>query len=108
VISYYVVKREYEIEPLVVNNRVISKLIIDSHVDSHVDKHADHIDDELIKLVVRCLNGEVYLPIGEDNGFRYFATNLKYEEKWYKLVWLLERDDLYIGVITVYKDRRIK
>lgn len=97
-------KREYEIEPLIVNNRVITKIII----DSHVDKHADHIDDEMIKLVVRCLNGEVYLPIGEDNGFAYFATNLKYEERWYKLIWLLEGDDLYIGVITIYRDRRIK
>jgi hypothetical protein len=98
------VKREYEIKPLMVNNRVVSKLII----DSHVDKHADHIDDDLIKLVVRCLDGEVYLPIDENDGFTYFATNLKHEENWYKLVWLLEGDDLYIGVITVYKDRRIK
>ena len=97
-------RREYEIGPLVINNRVIQRLII----DPHVDRHADHIDDDLIKQIVRRLHGGAYRPVKQEDGFSYFATKVEISERWYKLIWLLEKDFLYIGVITVFKDRRIK
>jgi hypothetical protein len=97
-------RREYDIEPVRVNGALISKLLI----DEHVDKHADHINDDLIKKLIRYLDGEVFVPTAERNGFNYFATIIKEGTQCYKLVWLLENNFLYIGVITAFKDRRIK
>jgi len=37
-------RREYEINPIIVNGLSFKKLII----DPHVDKHSEHISDELI------------------------------------------------------------
>ena len=97
-------RREYLISPILINGSSIQKLVI----DPHIDKHADHIDDELVKEIVAHLNGGHYRPVDEEDGFSYFATMLKHSGSWYKLVWLLEDEKLYIGVITVFKDRRIK
>lgn len=97
-------RREYDIEPLTINGRIIKKLVI----DPHVDKHADHIDDELIKNIVTLLDCGDFSPAKIDDGFSYFAKKLKYQENWYKIIWLLEDESFYIGVITVFKDRRIK
>lgn len=97
-------RREYQIPPLYINGLIITKLII----DPHVDKHSDHIDDELIKKIVRRLDQEGHIPTGINDGFKYFASRIYYEGKAYKMVWLLEESFLYIGVITVFKDRRIK
>ena len=97
-------RREYSIDPIIINGKPIKKLII----DPHVDKHADHISDDLIKKMVRQLNGGIFYSEKELDGFSYFATILKLEGLYYKLVWLLEKDCLYIGVITAYRDRRVK
>ncbi|MDE0119008.1 MAG: hypothetical protein OXM55_03245 [Bdellovibrionales bacterium] len=97
-------RRKYNIDPIIINGKVIKKLII----DPHVDKHADHINDDLIKKMVRQLDEGIFLSEKELDGFSYFATILKVEGLYYKLVWLLEKDCLYIGVITAYRDRRGK
>ncbi|MCZ0931944.1 MAG: hypothetical protein OXJ52_02190 [Oligoflexia bacterium] len=97
-------RREYSIAPITINGKVIKKLII----DPHVDKHADHINDDLIKKMVRQLDGGIFHSEKEFDGFSYFATILKMEGLYYKLVWLLEKGCLYIGVITTYRDRRVK
>jgi hypothetical protein len=99
-----VMRREYEIDPLTVNGLIITKLII----DSHVDKHSDHIDDDLIRSLIRKLDQETHLPAGENAGFKYFASTIRYGGQSYKLIWLLEENFLYLGVITAFKDRRIK
>lgn len=77
-------------------------------VDDHIDKHADHIDDVLIKRLVTYLDGGRFEPTKENSGFQYFAFTVKDNNQWYKLVWLLEENSLYIGVITAFRDRRIK
>jgi hypothetical protein len=97
-------RREYDIEPITINSKSFSRLII----DNHVDKHSDHINDDLIKKLIRTLDNERLEPVKEVNGFQYFATTIKEVEGCYKLVWLLEDNSLYIGVITVFLDRRIK
>jgi hypothetical protein len=51
-------RREYDIEPVNINTRTIAKLI----VDDHVDKHSDHINDDLIKKLVRSLDGQRFEP----------------------------------------------
>jgi hypothetical protein len=97
-------RREYAIKPLTINSRNITKLI----VDDHVDKHSDHINDELIKRLIKTLDNERFEPVKEVDGFQYFASAIKDNNKWYKLIWLLEENLLYIGVITAFRDKRIK
>lgn len=97
-------RREYDIKPLTINKLTITRLVI----DNHLDKHSNHINDELVKILIRALDGQRFEPENESNGFKYFASRIKENDKWYKLVWLLENNSLYIGVITVFRDRRIK
>lgn len=97
-------RREYKIAPMLVNGRPIEKVVI----DPHVDKHRDHINDEIILEVVSHLNGGDFSPVSEEDGFSYFANVIKHSERWYKIVWLLEEQSVYLGVITIFKDRREK
>ena len=98
------VRREYDIEPISINGILITRLMI----DPHVDKHSDHINDDLIKEIIRYLDKEDHTHAGENNGFKYFASIIRHLDQAYKLIWLLEEESLYIGVITAFKDRRIK
>jgi hypothetical protein len=98
-------KRSYSVEhDLVVNDIVISEIII----DSHVDKHSDHISDQLIFSLVKQLDGNTYVPTSQNDEFSYFVTNVVREEYTYRLVWLIEDGAFYIGVITAFRDRGVK
>ena len=96
-------RRVYEIAPIVVNSLKIKQIVI----DHHVDKHADHIDDELIIRLVKALDNKIFIPNKEGQQFAYFANNINENGKWYKLVWLFEKNFHYIGVVTAHRDRRI-
>ena len=97
-------RREHQIPHIKVNGILIEKIII----DVHVDKHADHIDDSFIIKVVSTLNGREFKSVSSQDEFEYFMTKVKCEGKWYKLVWLLQDGCFYIGVITLFRDRRIE
>ncbi len=97
-------RREHPIPHIKVNGILIEKIII----DEHVDKHADHIDDSLILKVVVKLDGREFKSVSTQDEFEYFMTKVKFEENWYKLVWLLQDGCFYIGVITLFRDRRIE
>src|SRR5690606_2985016 len=97
-------RREYTINPIKVNRILISRVIIDSHFEI---KHDDHMNDELILELVKGLNGRIEVPQAKDeDGFSYFATLLEYNEKQYRLVWLLEDNSIYVGVLNAYRDDR--
>jgi len=85
-------RREYPIPHIKVNGILIEKIII----DDHVDKHADHIDDSLILNVIAKLDGQVFKSVSIQDEFEYFMTKVKNEDKWYKLVWLLQDGCFYI------------
>ena len=78
-------------------------MIIDSHYE---DKHGDSIDDQLILRLVKKLDGRLELPVEQDGGFNYFATLLELDGKQYRLIWLLEEEAIYVGVINAYRDDR--
>lgn len=93
-------RREYKID-LIVNETFISKVIIDSHYE---EKHSESINDELILALVKTLDGKVFEVEDEKPPYSYFVTDkIKYDGKLYKLIWLLEDHQIYIGVINAYR-----
>ncbi len=93
-------RREYGIS-IVVNHRRITKVIIDPHYE---ERHSESISDEIILELVKTLDGEVIIPDELNAPFSYFATDqIELNGKYYKLVWLLEDDQIYIGVVNAYR-----
>jgi hypothetical protein len=93
-------RREYSIR-IQVNGLAINKLIIDPHYEL---KHSGSVSDEIIIELVKKLDG---LELGADDvdpPFRYFTSDrMELKGKIYKLVWLLEDRQIYIGVVNAYR-----
>ena len=93
-------RREYDLK-ILVNGRAVIKVVIDPHYEV---KHADSVDDSTILALVAQLDGKDFQPDDVDGQFLYFATDLmELEDKKYKLIWLLENETLYIGVVNAYR-----
>ncbi len=98
-----VLRKLISIEPIVINRRKVSAIVLDPHIKKHPD-----LTDEVVIELVRLLAGTESDPVASENEFEYFVSYLKFGGKGYRLVWLLERGKVYIGVINAYRDRRIK
>ena len=86
---------------MVVNGVVIKKVIIDPHYE---ERHGDTISDEIILQLVRTLDGEEHLPDKVSPPYSYFKKErIRLEDKFYRLVWLLEEDEIFVGVINAYR-----
>ncbi len=84
-----------------VNEIFISKVIIDPHYE---EKHAESVNDEIILELVKTLDGKYFDPDDEKYPYSYFVTDkIEYQGKLYKLIWLLEEHEIYIGVINAYR-----
>ncbi len=94
---------EFSIKPIFINGIKISRVIIDDH---YKEKHSDHVTDNLILNLVTQLDGRKELPESVSGEYSYFATLVEFEDKQYRLVWLLEKDAIYIGVVNAYRDKR--
>ena len=93
-------RREHDIQ-ITVNGQRITKVIIDPHYEA---KHSSSVNDQTILDLVALLNGLRFEPEDTDTPYLYFATDgMVLDGKKYKLVWLLEDDKLYIGVVNVYR-----
>ena len=92
--------REYDIS-ITVNDVKINKVIIDPHYEL---KHAESITDELIIELVKKLDGIEIEPQEIDEPFAYYVRDqLKYQGKMYKLIWLMEDHQIYIGIVNAYR-----
>lgn len=96
-------RREYDIEPITVNKIVVTKVLIDSHYE---EKHGSYLNDEMILRLVFRLDGRVELPEAVEGDYSYFVTLLELDGKQYRLIWLLESQAIYVGVINAYRDDR--
>jgi hypothetical protein len=93
-------RREYEIS-VTVNGTLITKVIIDPHYE---EKHAESVSDDIILALIRNLDGQEFEPDSEDRPFSYFVSdNMIYKGKCYKLIWLLEDCEIYVGVVNAYR-----
>jgi len=93
-------RREYVVS-LTINGVKISKAIIDSHYEL---RHADSISDDLILRLLQLLDGQEFEPEQEIDEYQYFVSDrLEFEGKYYKLIWLLEENQIYIGIINAYR-----
>lgn len=86
---------------LTVNGIYIKRIIIDPHYEEH---HANSINDSLIINLVRTLHGEFHMPVDQECSYRYFVKDhIPCDGKHYKLVWLMEEKEFYVGVINAYR-----
>lgn len=93
-------RREYSVD-LTINNTRISRVIIDSHYE---EKHSESVNDDIILELVRSLDKKRFEADAIRKPFSYFVTDkITVNHKNYKLIWLLEDDCLYIGVINAYR-----
>lgn len=91
------------IQRIIVNNRFIWNVIIDSHYRKN---HSESINDDLILNLVKKLHGRYQFPEAQDGKYQYFVTLLEWESKYYRLVWLLEEQENYIGIINAFRDKK--
>lgn len=98
-------RRTYPIRPIQVNDRKIVQVVIDSHYEK---RHSKTMSDDLILKLVAQLDGRKELPEASKGPYSFFATLLEHNSKQYRLIWLLEEDAIYIGVVNAYRDRRKK
>lgn len=93
-------RREYKIS-ITINRQRIGKVIIDPHYEV---KHAASISDEIIIALVKSLDGRVFEPDDEDYPYSYYVTDkIDLDGKYYKMIWLLEEGQIYIGVVNAYR-----
>ena len=88
---------------ITVNGIKITNVIIDQH---YVLRHSDSITDSIILKLVQMLDGESFKPDDVDGYFQYFKNFLVYEQKRYKLIWTLEQNNFYVGVVNAYRSKQ--
>lgn len=93
-------RREYKTD-VVINNLRITKIIIDTHFE---EKHKSSIDDGIIIQLVENLSGREYEPEKINSPFEYYKyEGMELNGKQYRLIWLLEEGQIYIGVVNAYR-----
>ena len=93
-------RRSYPIE-MIINGRSINEIVIDPHYE---DKHAESINDALIIELVQLLDRKFYKPQAIKPGFQYFVADpLMLHGIRYRLVWVLEDEKLYVGVVNAFR-----
>lgn len=93
-------RRDYKIS-ITVNSISVTRVIIDPHYEL---KHSDSVDDATILNLVQLLDGQTFAPEAERDGFQYFKTDpLDLNGVNYRLIWLLEKNEIYIGVINAFR-----
>lgn len=94
-------RRELLINPIEVNGKMISRIIVDPHARKHSE-----VTDEIIVGLVQKLNGGRFIPDSKKDMYAYYVSFLKHESRQYRLIWLMEDEELYIGVITAFRDSK--
>ena len=97
-------RNEYKIL-LSLNNRPITRVVIDQHYKiSHPE-----MSDELVLDLVKTIDGLSLNKEAEKDGFEYFKIDpLYFLEKPYRLIFLICIGEDYLGVINAFRVKGIK
>ena len=95
-------RRTYPVD-IKVNGHRVKTVIIDSHYEL---KHSATISDKLILELVQLLDGGDFAAESTTLSYEYYTTdNLLFRGKRYRMIWLIEKNELVIGVINAYRRR---
>jgi hypothetical protein len=94
-------RRVYPLQ-LSINGRRLERVVIDPHFEK---KHSSSVTDEIVLALVRRLDGKTFLPVDADeDGFQYFVNDqIAVDRKFYKLIWLLHEEELFVGIVNAYR-----
>jgi len=96
-------RREYPFS-ITVNGLKFETVIIDPHYE---EKHSSVINDELILKLVQTLDGEFHDFVDEKSPFQYFVKDeIEVESKLYKMIWPLEENQLYVGIVNAFRSSK--
>jgi hypothetical protein len=96
----FVSRREYKTD-IVINEIRITQIIIDPHFE---EKHKSSINDEIIIRIVENMDGGKFTAESVSPPFKYYKRDRIFlDGKYYKLIWLLEEGQIYIGVVNAYR-----
>jgi hypothetical protein len=98
---FHVSRRIYN-RQLRINGKSFTEVVIDPHYE---EKHASSVNDEVIIGLVMQLDGKTFQPTDiDEDGYQYFVNDhLEYEGKFYKLIWLIHDEQIYVGVVNAYR-----
>ncbi|NOT77491.1 MAG: hypothetical protein HOP07_00650 [Bacteriovoracaceae bacterium] len=96
-------RNEYPLS-ITVNGLKIEAVIIDPH---YQEKHSSIINDELILKIVRTLDGEYHDYADDKPPYQYFVKDeIEFNNKYYRLIWLLEENQFYTGVVNAFRSSK--
>ncbi len=95
-------RRIYYVSSIYFNERFFGEVIIDPHYE---EKHSSYMTDKLIIDLVKKLHGKEDEPTDHKEEFSYYSKRIRFDQKFYRLVWVLEKDQFYIGVINAFRVR---
>lgn len=86
---------------LTVNNLDINEIKINTHYE---ERHKASMSDEIIIELISYLDGKSFEPEAIDGKFQYFVNDkISFNNRLYKLIWLLEDGCLYVGAVNAYR-----
>lgn len=92
-------RRTYPVN-LIINKVKIKTVVIDPHYEL---KHSKSINDEIILRLVNMLHHGDFSPDSSTKDFEYYTNDLKLEDKKYRLIWLISKSEIMIGVVNAYR-----
>ena len=96
---------ELPINKISVNGIEFQRVLIDwKHISA---RHPD-IHKSLVLTAADQLNGKHFVPDKTKHPYQYFVSMLSIERKSYRLIWLIEKNNDYLGIINLYRDDRKK
>lgn len=86
-----------------INNRILSRVIIDQH---YKEKHSN-VTDEIILNLVSQISGRIFEIEDEEDSFQYFRVEpIFHKNAPYRMILLLCITDDYLGVINAFRVKR--
>ncbi len=95
------------IRPIKINDRVFREAKIDlEHINKGKARRnkRSHLEVGFILMMIFQLDEAEFKVRGEDEDFEYFSEFLQDQDgRFFKLIFCLPKDDIWIGVITLFR-----